>query len=160
MKKIAVALSFVFVLATVIVPRPAFAEELGLKLCVDTMSIKTTKEVFSVVPPCVDVQAVSFGISRGDEGGSTGAAREGGTVANFSEVAVSKLVDPVYSPWLISSALAGGVWDLVKITGKVFELHLFDVVVTSITTSASVGGAPTEIVTFAFGSQKVFFPPG
>ena len=158
MKKIAVALSFVFVLATVIVPRPAFAEELGLNLCVDTMSIKTTKEVFSVVPPCIVVLSVSFGISRGDGGGGTGTAKEGAPVANFSEVSVTKLVDPVYSPWLISSALAGGVWDLVKITGDVFELHLFDVVVTSISTSATAGGAPTENVTFAFARQSVTFP--
>ena len=158
MKRIAIRMIGLLAMAGGIAAAAGTAHAAGeIFLCLGKLSIKSEK--FELPDDCIEIDSVGYGISR-DSGGLTG--EKSLSTANFSEVQIAKPVDPVFSPWFISSAVAGAIYDEINIQIGVptkFNIILFKAAVSAISTSAVSGGTPVEAVTFVFQKQQVIFPP-
>jgi len=178
MKKWGIIASLLFVLAatTIIGPTPAAAAS-NVFACANELLYKKSKNSF-VIDGCIAIEAFGYSIDRDVQSTSTGTSTKLESSTSLGQVTITKFFEPEFSPWLIMSAITGGVWDELRIevytpgcvpggtdpgTGGpcdfVFQLALHNVAVQSVSSAVTSGGPIVQSFVLVFASQTFTFPP-
>lgn len=167
MIRITIALACLFAFAGGAATTSGSANAATVLLCLGNLDTKSLTFDLTNGGDCSPIISVGYSIST-DTGETSGTKLASN--AKFSDVTVVKNVDLFFSPWFLSAAINGGRYDQITIgigdfsSDKLlenevrFEIRLFDVFVSSISTSATTDETPVEAVTLAFQRQEVIFP--